>query len=693
MYMKRIITNRVVLNTFVMTLYIFTLEMIIRNFSNSAFFDFGTIRILIASFICGLLISFITHFMKKLAARIVHIIFVLGIGIYEFIEFGLFNFIGFFMGVGNTEQGTKVISYILDFLKSLKVEYYLIFVPVILFTLYYIILDRKIMKNKTRNKEMNIYQKLYIEVITVLVLCLSSFGYYELLKNNVGMNSLQTDSVYSLWLYPENSNLAVNNYGVLTYGFCDIKSILLNIDESKVMELENKKVENKKSNSVKVETDYTRKIDDTAWQMVIDTTTDSTYKTLNNYFINRTITEKNEMTGLFEGKNLIIILLESVNEIAILNENDFPTLSKMYNEGISFRNNYTPRNNCSTGNNEFTVLTSLFTINNTCTANTYSANKYFEGAFNIFNNKGYYTSSYHDYTQKYYKRSKIHTNLGSQKYYGVTDLGMTYEEPYEEWPSDVDMFKSAKQYYMNEDKFMSYFATVSTHQPYFQSSTLGNKYMNNEEFKSYSSSLRRYLSKMKTLDEAMEELLNELESEGKLEDTVIAMFGDHYPYGLTDSEINEYLEKNNAGYKVSRNSNKNKNVDRTPMLIYNAGMEPIVVEDYTSPIDLLPTLLNLFNMDYDPRLYLGTDIFSKDHESRVVFADGSWTDKLGYYSAPNSKITYKDDAEYNYTESELASINSEIKTRQRMSTSAIKSNYFNYLGNELEKAKEKLSSN
>lgn len=270
---------------------------------------------------------------------------------------------------------------------------------------------------------------------------------------------------------------------------------------------------------------------------------------------------------------------------------------------------------------------------------------------------------------------------------------MTYEEPYEEWPSDVDMFKSAKQYYMNEDKFMSYFATVSTHQPYFQSSTLGNKYMNNEEFKSYSSSLRRYLSKMKTLDEAMEELLNELESEGKLEDTVIAMFGDHYPYGLTDSEINEYLEKNNAGYKVSRNSNKNKNVDRTPMLIYNAGMEPIVVEDYTSPIDLLPTLLNLFNMDYDPRLYLGTDIFSKDHESRVVFADGSWTDKLGYYSAPNSKITYKDDAEYNYTESELASINSEIKTRQRMSTSAIKSNYFNYLGNELEKAKEKLSSN
>lgn len=690
--MKKVLTNRVVLNTFIMTLFIFSIEMIIRNFAESKLFDFGTIRILLASFICGLGISFITHFFKKLPARIIHIVFVLAIGLYEFIEFGLFNFIGFFMGVGNTEQGTKVISYILDFLKSLKMEYYFILLPTILFVLYYIFIDRKIMKNKTRNESLTMAQKIYIEAVTVIVLFISSFGYYEILKNNVGMNELQTDSVYSLWLYPENSNLAVDNYGVLTYGFCDIKSIVLKIDADKVINIENKKEDKKNEKHDEVVTDMTRTIDDTAWKMVIDTTTDETYKTLNNYFINRKITDKNEMTGKFEGKNLIVILLESVNEIAILNKEDFPTLSKMYNEGISFRNNYTPRNNCSTGNNEFTALTSLFTINNTCTANTYASNKYFTAAFNIFNNKGYYTSSYHDYTQKYYRRGKIHVNLGSQKFYGVTDLGMTYEEPYEEWPSDVDMFKSAQKYYMNKDKFMSYFATVTTHQPYFQSSKMGDKYMNDEKFSGYSTSLRRYLSKMKTLDEALSELLSELESEGKLEDTVIAMFGDHFPYGLTDSEINEYLSKN-ADYTISRNSNKNKNVDRTPMLIYNAGMESIVVNDYTSPLDLLPTLLNLFNMDYDPRLYLGTDIFSKDHASRVAFADGSWTDEYGYYSAPNSKMTYKDGTTKTYTNAEIAAINADIRERQRMSTSAIKSNYFNYLGTELEKAKNKLSSN
>ena len=155
------------------------------------------------------------------------------------------------------------------------------------------------MKNKTRNENLTMVQKIYIEVVTVIVLFISSFGYYEILKNNIGMNELQTDSTYSLWLYPENSNLAVDNYGVLTYGFCDIKSIVLKIDADKVINIGNKKENKRGEKHDKVVTDMTRTIDDTAWKMVIDTTTDETYKILNNYFINRRITDKNEMNGKF----------------------------------------------------------------------------------------------------------------------------------------------------------------------------------------------------------------------------------------------------------------------------------------------------------------------------------------------------------------------------------------------------------
>ena len=363
---------------------------------------------------------------------------------------------------------------------------------------------------------------------------------------------------------------------------------------------------------------------------------------------------------------------------------------KIYNEGISFRNNFSPRNNCSTGNNEFTTLTSMFTINNTCTANTYASNKYYQSVFGVFKDAGYKTTSYHDYTQKYYRRNKIHTNLGVDKFYGVTDLEMEYNEKYEEWPSDVVMFKQAQKYYMNEDKFMAYFATVTPHQTYHVPSEFGDKYVDNWKDTDYSMRLKRYLSKLKTLDLALEELLRQLEEAGKLDDTVIALFGDHYPYGLQDSDINKYLKANNAGYTISRNSTKNKNVDRTPLVIYNSQIEPVQVEEYTTIIDLLPTLLNMFDMDYDPRLYLGTDIMSESHESRAVFADGSWQNEYGFYYAPTSKMTYSQDA-FKYSNQELKDINTEIKQRQKMSTNAIKNNYFNYLNSGIKKYKNELN--
>ena len=119
------------------------------------------------------------------------------------------------------------------------------------------------------------------------------------------------------------------------------------------------------------------------------------------------------------------------------------------------------------------------------------------------------------------------------------------------------------------------------------------------------------------------------------------------------------------------------------MVIYNSATPGKAITKYTSIIDLLPTLLNMFNMDYDPRLYLGTDIFSNNH-GRTVFADGSWQDDKGYFSATKGNFIPKD-SENTYTSEELLAINSEINTRQKMSALAIKNDYFNYLFKERSK--------
>ena len=679
---KNFFLSKIVRNTLVLFTFIFSTEVVLRLLMDNPFLNWATFRIGISSFIIALIIAYLAHFFSNLIGRICYISIVTIIGIYSWAQLGLYNYLGFYMGIGNSEQGAKVTSYIKDYLVSMEWQLYLIFIPMILIILYYIFIDRKICKEVLEDEiedgiegRTKIYVSLLKQSIVLVIIVISSLLYVVTIVNKGMQNELQPVPNKLLIQAPENSNLAVSQFGINVYFWSDIRSVIFKTDLSELQMEYTTSIGGTVTNTGNIITDYSRIIDDTAWKSLIDNEKNKTYNKLNNYFISREITPKNEYTGMFEGKNLIVVLMESVNMIAI-NEEDFPTLYKLYNEGISFTNNYSPRNNCSTGNNEFTSMTSLFTINNTCTANTYRRNTYFEAIFNMYKNAGYNTSSYHGYTEKYYYRGTIHPNMGSEKYYGVDKLGIKYSLTYGEWSSDVDFVKAATPNFINEDKFMAYLTSVTTHQTYNIHSEYGDMYTDLWDDTDYSMMVKRYLSKMKYLDMAMEELLNELEEAGKLEDTVIALFADHYPYGLTNKQINSVVD-----FDV----NVNKEVDRTPMMIYNAGTDPIKIEKYTTMIDLLPTLLNLFNIEYDPRLYFGHDVFS-DYDDKAIFADGSWQDEIGYYNAVSGKfIDNNNDDELKHTNEEIVAINNTIQSAQKMSALAIKNNYFNYLNKGLEK--------
>ena len=396
--------------------------------------------------------------------------------------------------------------------------------------------------------------------------------------------------------------------------------------------------------------------------------------------MNRTITPKNDMTGLFKDKNLIVIQMESVNNIPLLYPELFPTLNKLYNEGWAWENNYTPRNSCATGNNEMTAMASLFTINNNCTANLYKKNVYPEAIFNLFNAKDYYTSSYHNYADHYYYRKTIHPNMGSNKYYNAYNLKINITATYEEWPSDIELFTNSAPYYMDNDKFMAYLTTVTSHRPYTVSSTYGDKHLKLFKDLKLSTSSKRYLSKLKELDLGLEALLNELTKRGKLDDTVIVLLADHYPYGLSNSDVQDFFD-----YEITKNYER----DRTPFIIYNSTLEPKKFEDYTTIMNILPTIANLFDLDYDPRLYIGTDLFDANYKSIAVFTDGSWQNEVGFYNSSSSKIEYMDET-VTYTDSEIIEINKDINNKIKMSALAIKKDYFNYLDELIKKNTETL---
>lgn len=668
--MKNLLKNNLIKNYMILVVFFSLLEISFRLISGISLNNIALLRIFIGVNFVSILLSFILSWFNKLISKILVLLVSFALSAYTFFQIGFNNFIGVYASVNTKSQLGAVKDYIIDFFASFKGTYYLAFIPFILLIIYYLFLDKLTEKriDKRFPLKTNIMFEPGIRTITsILVLTFTGFLYYTSLDASFMQNKLQTISNKELFAYPSIASTTINQFGVLGFGFLDIKSTMVEAP-SKVIytAFEN----NGKDNS---NTESKREIDDTILDEIIKNEKNTTLNNINNYIKNKDITDYNSHTGMFEGKNVIVIMMESTNDI-IINKDLYPNFYKLYSEGISFKNNYSPRNSCATGNNEFSGMTGLYTIQNNCTANIFSNNTYFTSIFNIFKNAGYRATSMHDYTEQYYVRNIIHKNLGSEAYYNANDLNIKYYNEYKNWASDEDFMNAAMDITLNDtsDKpFMLWLTTVSGHQPYKVSSVEGDKYLSITEGTDYSMEVRRYMSKLKTFDNGLGILLDKLKASGKLDDTVIVMYGDHYPYGLKNKDISSVLTYDLDDYEV----------ERVPMVIYNSTIKSEVVEKYSSYINLTPTLANLFNLDYDPRYYMGTDVFSDDYLNMVAFADGSWKNADVYYNASSGSVKYYTSNEY--TTDELIRINNIVTNRMQISESIIRNNYFNYLENKI----------
>lgn len=664
--MKKILTNNILKNYLILTISLFGIEMIFKAVENTSVLDWSSLRIFIGISIISLFLSILLSFCKKWIANILTFLIVIIATIYAIAQAGFENYLGVYISINTSSQLGAVKEYVRDYIASFNGIFYIIAIPLVLLIIYKI-LEKFILKDK----KLNIYTKKednIARIIALVFLVLFSGFYYASLSLRFMQNEIQLVKTKTLFKNPSNPNIAVNQFGVEMFGILDIKTALFPVNETS----NEVKFVSKNNGNTEI-TDYTRTVDDTAWQNLNNNEANIDYKTLNNYFMSRNITDKNEYTGMFEGKNLIVIMMESVNNI-LLDENIYPNFAKLYKNGWYWENAYSPRNSCSTGNNEMTGMVSLYSIYRTCTANVYMNNKYEESIFGLFNNKGYTTTSYHDYTEKYYYRSTIHKNMGSSKYYGVSDLGISYNNEYKEWPSDVLLMDKSSEIFTQNSPFMAWITTVSPHQPYYSDSELSKIYYDSFANTGYPSNVKRYMSKLKVLDDSLGELLKILEEKGILDDTVIVLYADHYPYGLTNSDISKVL---------GDGINKYNEVDRTPFVIYNSKMTPKTYSEYTSYVNVLPTVANLFNLDYDPRLYMGTDLLSSSYQNRVVFADGSWQTPVGFYYASTGRMSYFNDDRY--TNDEIVNINTDVDNMIKYSNLAIKTNYFEHLFNEKNK--------
>ena len=194
-----------------------------------------------------------------------------------------------------------------------------------------------------------------------------------------------------------------------------------------------------------------------------------------------------------------------------------------------------------------------------------------------------------------------------------------------------------------------------------------------------------YLAANYELEKAMTYLVERLEEAGRLDDTVIVLTGDHYPYYLTD-----------YGYKALSGEEMDEDFDsfKSSCIIYNSGLkEKIEVDTPCCNVDILPTILNLFGIQYDSRLYAGTDIFGNGAHIAQIYNRNFITDKVRYNYATGKAEWLIDTEKYDQDrlDSYLESMINIVKNRYAMSIEIEESDFYSFVFEhfDLDMVKEK----
>ncbi len=386
-------------------------------------------------------------------------------------------------------------------------------------------------------------------------------------------------------------------------------------------------------------------------------------KTLHEYFASEEYTLKNEYTGMFEGYNLIYITAEGFAPYA-MQEGLTPTLLKMANEGFVFKNYYAPLWFTSTIDGEFVNCTGLLPDR------FYSLRRMIGHDMrfcfgHMFGALGYVTNAYHNHSYSYYDRDETHPSMGYT--YKGRGNGLDVKK---QWPgSDLEMMELSLPEYIGKEPFHTYYMTVSGHMDYTFN---GNRMAyNNREVVAdlpYSDMAKAYIACNYELEKAMTYLVEQLEAAGVADRTVIALATDHYPYGLEKPVIDELV-----GHEVEEVFELYKST----LILWSPSMEePVEVEKYCTAIDIVPTLANLFGLEYDSRLYMGKDILSTA-EGLVMFQDKSFiTDRVMYNAANGETIPL---TEEELPEDYIKIMKQIVKNRFKISKGIIDLDYYSYL--------------
>lgn len=400
-----------------------------------------------------------------------------------------------------------------------------------------------------------------------------------------------------------------------------------------------------------------------------DLTEDKKLRAINDYCAQLTGTRKHAYTGMLADYNLIVLCGESFATAAIHPELT-PTLYKLANEGFVFTNYFNSFPNTTT-DGEYALMQGLWPDSGRgkeISSLYASRNSYLPFTLgNAFREqRGIQGLGYHSYWGDYYGRDESHPNMGySMKF---MNAGMKFSSY---WPaSDLEMMEQSVDDFIGQDQFNVYYMTFSGHYQYdTATNAIAKKNWDAVKNLPYETKAEKaYLACNIELDKALEYLMQRLEEAGVADKTAIVLAGDHFPYGLTKKEYSDMI-----GYEID-----NFTKYRSSLIFWVGGMEePVQVDEYCCNVDILPTILNLWGLEYDSRMLAGTDILS-DGSHIAILSDKSWmTDKV-WFHAGTGEIRYLVPEE-EVSDTYVEDMNRLVATRFAISSDILNKAYYNFV--------------
>lgn len=328
---------------------------------------------------------------------------------------------------------------------------------------------------------------------------------------------------------------------------------------------------------------------------------------------------ENDMTGVLQGKNVILILMESMDDW-LIDEETTPNICALMKDGLNFTNMYTPGyGGVRTFNTEFSVNTGMYLPTDGNLAFSYCTNDFSESMPNLFRKEGYSAESFHYNAAVFYNRNIMHPAMGYEKHVSFYN---EYEQDYNILLNENYMFENEElcSRFFGADQpdkpFFTFYITRSAHMPYTYDDALSTYAL--EKYPEYKGMTGHeevdcLKAKARLVDDMFGELMQQLKEKDELENTAIVAFTDHYTYGMTDKK--RLWEESGIDNELL--------IEKTPFFIWAEDLEPQVVDKTVNTSDILPTVLNLFGIETDAG-YLGSDAFDEAYPGYVIFANNDW---------------------------------------------------------------------